>query len=227
MNIEVEENMLQLRNLAQHNMGEKICMNVFNENEFNDICKKLKVSPVIKDVTIKYTNSGFFNKIRASVQRDRRGEAVFCVIRPNGKIIAITCSEYPQGIFRIPTGGIGHNEDIIEAVYRETMEELGLVASIEEFGGVIRISFEHENESVMFYSYVFILRETSGRLLEDASDDEVSEVREIGLGELEGIVGELYNIQGKWRDWGKFRYVTSAAVLEFLRTGRHAFQIAE
>ena len=130
-------------------------MNEFNEKEFLDICKKLNTSPIIQDVTIKYTNSSFFNKMRASIQRDRRGEVVFCVIRPNGRLVAITCSEYPQGIFRIPTGGIGHDEDIIEAAHRETMEELGLEASIEQFGGVVRIRFEHDNESEMFFSYIF------------------------------------------------------------------------
>lgn len=192
-------------------------MNEFNEKEFYALCEKYHWSPVIKDVTIKYANSSFFNKMKASVQRDRRGEVVFCVIRPNGRIIAVTCSEYPRGVFRIPTGGIGHREDIIEAARRETMEELGLEASIEEFGGVIRIRFEHEGESVMFYSYLFILRETGGRLLEDASDDEVSEVREVGLGELDRMAAVLDDIQGKWRDWGKFRYVTSGAMAELLR----------
>lgn len=194
-------------------------MNTFDEQEFNGISEKLNAKPVIRDITIEYANSSYFNKIRTSVRRDRRGEVVFCVMRPNGNIITITCDEYPEGIYRIPTGGIGHDEDIVEAVHREVMEELGLTVAIQEFCGVLRIKFVHEGQSVMFYSYVFILRETGGALLEDASDDEVSEVREVGLDELDSIVNELGNIQGKWKDWGKFRYVTSGAVLEFLRKG--------
>lgn len=193
-------------------------MNFFNENEFFELCKKLNMKASIEDTVIRYANSSFFNKTKASVQRDRRGEVVFCVLRPGGKIITITCSEYPKGIFRIPTGGIGHNENIISAVYREVREELGLEVEIRHFAGVLRIRFEHGNDSVMFYSYIFILDETGGRLLLDASDDEIDEIREVDLDGLEEIVGALDKIEGKWSDWGRFRYATSNAVLKYLRS---------
>lgn len=192
-------------------------MNVFNEAEFNDICAKLGASAVVSDVKVTYTAPGYFNKIKNAVQYDRRGEVVFCVIRPNGKIITITCSEYPENIYRIPTGGIGHEEDILNAVYREVREELGLEVRIRSFAGVVRIRFEHRDESVMFYSYIFILDEIGGRLLMDASDDEISGVREADIGELEEIVRSLDSINGKWHDWGKFRYITSNAVLNYLK----------
>jgi 8-oxo-dGTP diphosphatase len=137
-------------------------MNVFNEAEFKEICKKLGTNAPIKDVVIRYQSKSYFNRIKNVVNSDRRGEVVFCVVRPNGRIIVITCKEYPKNIFRIPTGGIGHNEDILEAVYREVKEELGLDAEIASFAGVVRISFEYRNQRVMFYSYVFILNETGG-----------------------------------------------------------------
>lgn len=193
-------------------------MNEFNENEFFEIRKKLNINASIEDTVIRYANSSFFNKTKASVQRDRRGEVVFCVLRPNGKIITITCNEYPKGIFRIPTGGIGLNENIINAVYREVREELGLEVEIKHFSGVMRIRFEHGNDSVMFYSYIFILDEKGGRLLLDASDDEISEVKEVDLEGLEEIVRSLGSIEGKWSDWGRFRYATSNAVLKYLRS---------
>lgn len=200
-------------------------MNTFNEKEFMEICEKFNTAGQIEAVTVRYKNSSFFNKMKASVQRDRRGEVVFCVIRNDGRVISITCSEYPRGIFRIPTGGVGYGEDIVSAVYREVKEELGLDVEIEEFSGAIRIRFEHENEHFMFYSYLFMLTEKGGRLLLDASDDEISEVRVVDTDELSKIVEELNNIQGKWSDWGKFRYVTSKAVLDVLnkRSGYENF----
>ncbi len=197
-------------------------MNRFNESEFFEICDKLNMKAGIEDTVIRYSNSSFFNKVKASVQRDRRGEVVFCVLRPGGSVITITCEEYPKGIFRIPTGGIGHNENILSAVYREVREELGLEVEIRHFAGVLRIRFEHGKDSVMFYSYIFILEEKGGRLLLDASDDEVSEVREVGLDGLEEIVGALDKIEGKWSDWGKFRYASSNAVLKYLRSINYA-----
>lgn len=192
-------------------------MNVFNEAEFNSICKKLGCDGTVKDVTVRYTAPSYFNRIRNVVQRDRRGEVVFCVIRPNGNIIAATCSEYPEDIYRIPTGGIGHEEDILDAIFREVKEELGLEVRIRSFAGVIRIRFEYNDDFVMFYSYIFILDEIGGRLLTDASDDEISGIREVGLPGLEDIVVSLDSIKGKWQDWGKFRYITSGAVLSYLK----------
>jgi 8-oxo-dGTP diphosphatase len=139
-------------------------MNVFNEAEFNSVCRKLGSNGIIKDVTVRYSTPGYFNRVRNVVQRDRRGEVVFGVIRPDGKIITTTCSEYPENIYRIPTGGIGHDEDILDAIYREVREELGLEVRIRTFAGVVRIRFEYNNEFVMFYSYIFILDEIGGRL---------------------------------------------------------------
>ncbi len=91
--------------------------------------------PCIEEVTIKYSQCSFFNKMKKSVEKDRRGEVVLGVIRPSGKVIAVTCAEYPEGVFRIPTGGIAHNENIAEAVFRETKEELGSAQSRQNSGG--------------------------------------------------------------------------------------------
>ncbi len=192
-------------------------MNVFNEAEFNNICRKLGSDGTIRDVTVRYTAPGYFNRIRNVVQRDRRGEVVFCVIRPDGSIITVTCSEYPENIYRIPTGGIGHEENIIDAIFREVKEELGLEVRIRSFAGVLRTRFEYNDDFVMFYSYIFILDEIGGRLLEDASDDEISSIREVDLSGLEIIAADLDSIKGKWHDWGKFRYITTSAVLRYLK----------
>lgn len=193
-------------------------MNLFNEDEFQYICKKFNTTDnAIKDVTIHYTSPNYFNRLKNVVQRDRRGEVVFCVIRPDGRIITVTCSDYPENTYRIPTGGIGHREDILEAIFREVKEELGLEVRIRNFAGVVRIRFEYENENVMFYSYIFILDETGGRLLEDASDDEIGGIREVGLEELKKITADLGRLNGKWQDWGRFRQVTTGAVYDFLR----------
>ncbi len=191
-------------------------MNLFNEAEFLYICKKLKTDAQMKDVTIRYSAPGYFNRIKNMIQRDRRGEVVFCVIRPTGKVITVTSADYPEDIYRIPTGGISHGEDILEAVFREVREELGLEVEIRAFAGVIRTRFEYEEEHVMFYSYVFIMDEIGGRLLEDASDDEVSGIREVDLDGLGQTARSLYELRGKWQDWGKFRYITTNAVLQWL-----------
>ena len=193
-------------------------MNKFNYKEFEEICDILKASPFVKEARVTCETDSYFNKVKNSLKTDRRGEVAFCVIRPSGKIIIVTCEEYPQGVFRIPTGGIGHEEDIINAVYRETKEELGLDAEIRDFAGVLKIKLEFENDSVMFYSYLFIMKETGGRLLEDAVDDELSEVREVDLTGLEEAVDKLCSMKDRWKDWGMFRYASSKAFLDYLKS---------
>jgi 8-oxo-dGTP pyrophosphatase MutT (NUDIX family) len=192
-------------------------MNIFDSEEFMQICNEMGAKPYIEEITLNYKGSSFFKKVKKSVKEDRRGEVVFCVIRPNGKIITVTCAEYPEGVFRIPTGGIGHKEDIIAAVFRETKEELGIESEILMFGGALKIRFEYGTEYEMFFSYIFIMKEKSGNLLVDAVDDEVSAIREVDLDGLEEIVKVLDGIQGQWSDWGKFRSVTTGAVLRILR----------
>jgi|LSQX01.2.fsa_nt_gb ADP-ribose pyrophosphatase YjhB (NUDIX family) len=188
----------------------------FSDEELQYICEELQANPSFTDMTIRYGSASYFNRIKKVVRRDRIGEVVFCVIRPNGKIILTRCKNYPESIYRIPTGGIGHNERIIDAIFREVKEELGLAVKIRDFLGVIRIRFEHGDEHALFYSYIFILDEIGGRLLEDASDDEISEIKEVDVEQMEAIVGSLNEIKGKWHDWGKFRYITSNAVLRYL-----------
>ncbi len=170
----------------------------------------------IRSLEIPYENGHFWRRARDLVRRDRFGEAVFAVERRDGRIIAITSAEYPEGIFRIPTGGISHGEDVLDAVHREVKEELGLETAMERFLGVLCITFTHGGRSFPFYSFLFHMREISGNLLEDATDAEVSAVMEVEPEELENIAGRLLRIKEEWRDWGRFRYATTHEIAAYL-----------
>ncbi|HHV96341.1 MAG TPA: NUDIX hydrolase [Clostridiaceae bacterium] len=195
-----------------------IVNNEFYENEYKNLCKIFNAHhPDCKEIKLILENKDYFERMKNLVLSDRRGEVVFCVIRPNGKIIAITCEGYPNDIYRIPTGGLGYNEKVLEALFREVKEELGLEVEIVKFSGVLKINFIFENESFMFYSYLFILKELSGVLLKDALDDEISDVKEVSPKELQFVIERLKCINGRWKDWGRFRYITSNAVVEELK----------
>ncbi|HEY9059947.1 MAG TPA: NUDIX hydrolase [Pseudobacteroides sp.] len=192
-------------------------LNKFNEDEFKSLCIKYNTKAKLEDIEIKCSKIEYVIKNRNLINEDRRGEVVFCVKRPNGRYILITCEEYPKGIFRVPTGGINYNEDIVEAVLRETKEELGLDVEIVDFIGVLRLKFLYGETYTMFYSYVFLLNETGGRLLEDATDKEVSHVLEAQLGDFEKVLDALLKIDERWVDWGRFRYETTNAVYKYLQ----------
>jgi len=171
----------------------------------------------VRTVDLVYESGHFWRRARELVRRDRFGEVVFAVERPGGRMLTVTSREYPDGIFRVPTGGIAYGEDILAAVHREVREELGLAVSVERFLGVLAFRIRHEDDSFPFYSFLFHLRETGGRLLEDATDDEVAGVLEADVTQLEALAGRLLAIRPDWRDWGRFRHETTHAFVPYLR----------
>ena len=190
-------------------------LNEFNFEEFENLCSLFNKSAYIQEQIIYFANKSFFEKMKYSIQKDRRGEVVFGVFRPNGKVIAVTCEEYPDNVFRIPTGGIGYQEDIAEALHREVMEELGLTAQIRSFIGVVKFRFVYCDEEINFYSYIFALDETGGQIMENATDNEISAYVEADESDLEKIALKLKNIEGPWHDWGVFRYYTTKSILDY------------
>ncbi len=171
----------------------------------------------VRKTDVVYENGHFWRRARELVRRDRFGEVVFAVERPNGRVVTVTSREYPEGIHRVPTGGIAYGEDILSAVHREVREELGLDVTVVRFLGVIAFRIRHEADSFPFYSFLFHLREAGGRLLEDATDDEVSGVREVDAEQLEELSGQLLSIRPDWRDWGRFRHETTHAFVSYFK----------
>lgn len=190
---------------------------ILETKDFEALRRQMGGDAWLKTTTISCESKRFFDNTLDIIRHDRMGEVVFAVQRPNGRFIAVRSAEYPAGIFRIPTGGIGHGEDIVKAVRREVTEELGLEASIEKFIGVYRIEMLYKDEKVLFHSCFFHLKEQGGRLLEDATDDEVAEVKEVDSKQLYALAENLKHIEHSWRDWGRFRYVTTNTIADYIR----------
>lgn len=171
-----------------------------------------------RPVRLEYESRRFFRRVRDLIRKDRFGEVIFAVERPNGRFIAVTSAEYPAGIYRVPTGGIAYGEDIVSAVHREVKEELGLEVERVRLVGVLAFELTNGEDSVPFYSFLFHLREIGGRLLEDATEDEVSGVLEADAAGLVAIGENLGRISQSWRDWGRFRRETTMAAAEYVRT---------
>jgi 8-oxo-dGTP pyrophosphatase MutT (NUDIX family) len=190
--------------------------NIFDQQKFEILKCHYGREAVVKEVNLNITNSEFFEEFKDKIENDRKGEVAFAVERPNGKIIVVRTSFYPKTIYRIPTGGINHGEDIIEALQREVKEELGLQTNIEKFLGVIQFNILHKNKKLNFYSYLFWLKEIGGNILEDALEDEVSEYKEVNKEQLIEIVNILKEFQGPWRNWCIFRAETTGFFIQYM-----------
>ena len=171
---------------------------------------------VIKDVTLNFTNKKFFSDFQEKINTDRHGEVVFAVQRKNGKFIVIRTNFYPKGVYRIPTGGIGIGEDVTEALYREIEEELGLDVELLKFPGMVRYHINMDGESLEFYSFVFLLRETGGTILEDATEDEICEYIEADKEKLIEISENLAANTSNWHDWCSFRMQSTSFIIPYI-----------
>ncbi|MCG8499694.1 MAG: NUDIX hydrolase [Firmicutes bacterium] len=195
---------------------EKILDNVFDRQEFEALQKQYGQDAQEKEVCLNLTNEKLFYEFKHNIENDRRGEVAFAVERANGKIIVVRTSFYPEEIYRIPTGGINHGEDIIHALHREVKEELGLETDIKRFLGVIKIIVSYREQKIHFYSYIFWVMEKSGRLLADALEDEISAYKEVDRQQLKQVVNILNHFQGEWKDWCKFRAQTTAFIIDHI-----------
>ena len=125
------------------------------------------------------------------IDAGRKSEVVSAIIRPNGNLISITKPFYPEGTYRLPGGGIEEGESIESALYREIYEETGLQVEIVRFVSIIRYNIyaTSQDESVTpssnFTSYVFLVKEISGKLVCNDEDEQISGFKEIAPEELE------------------------------------------
>jgi 8-oxo-dGTP pyrophosphatase MutT (NUDIX family) len=167
-------------------------------------------------------HDGFEDPIR---RRDRYGEVLMAVRRPNGKLLVAIKTFYPRGAYRLPTGGIHHGERILDAVIRETHEETGLETVIQRFLATISYRGRSTAEAApLFHTFAFLLDEVGGTLGALDTSERIEAWREMSPAELhdqaavlehiatEGTVG----IGGSWADWGRFRAVAHRVVADTL-----------
>ncbi|GHO84640.1 NUDIX hydrolase [Dictyobacter formicarum] len=158
-------------------------------------------------------------------KRDRYGEVCMVIRRKNGRLLTMIKSFYPQGAYRLPTGGINHGEYIFDALLRETQEETGLQVEVRRFLAVATYHLDNTHRAPAFYTFAFLLDELGGTLSVEDEDEQVADFREISPEELEPLaehlehLGAQYSeeIEGRWIYWGRFRAVIHRLVWQALK----------
>lgn len=135
----------------------------------------------------------------------RQAEVVLVLQRPDECVILQTKEFYPNGVFRLPTGGVKAGEDLVSAVGRELMEETGLPARIRRFAGILRYHFRRHGEPMTRESYVFLLEAGAGELRPQDEAEEIAGFREVPSEELKRVAAQLDGLPGEWATWGRFR----------------------
>lgn len=150
------------------------------------------------------------------VRRGRAGEVVLVLRRRNGRYLVHTKAFYPQGTYRLPSGGIKPGEDLAEALLRETAEETSLEVDVRAFLAVVEHRFVRGDREIDFTSYVFLLEERGGTLRVADEDEAITGFRELTLPEVVALADELEALPPAWREWGRFRASVHRVVGEVL-----------
>ena len=135
----------------------------------------------------------------------RPGEVVMVFLRPGAKVLLNTKDFYPEGAYRLPSGGIHKGESPEETLVREAREETGLSAGIERKIAEIHWTFEHGDARGEFTSHIFLIAETREKPVVQDPDERITAFMEVGICELGEIADQLRNLTGRWHDWGVFR----------------------
>jgi 8-oxo-dGTP pyrophosphatase MutT (NUDIX family) len=142
---------------------------------------------------------------RLVLKGNRRGEAVLAIQRPDGQILLHTKPFYPEGVFRLPSGGIHPHEAVQAGMIRETQEETGLKVKTNRFLGMVEYNFQSNQRELPFVSYIWLVRTDNGHPSAQDPDERISGFRYVHRGELPGVAAQLRALPEAWQDWGQFR----------------------
>jgi ADP-ribose pyrophosphatase YjhB (NUDIX family) len=147
----------------------------------------------------------------------RAAEVGMVVRRKSGKLLLNTKEFYPEGVFRIPTGGVKEGEPVERALLREVAEETNLRVEVERFLAVI--THHASGRERPFTTYAFLLREVAGNLKVNDPGERISGWLEVDVEDLKGVAERLAGLEGRWAGWGRFRSVLHGVVGELLEKG--------
>lgn len=156
--------------------------------------------------------------MRARRRGDRRAEVLFAVTRPSGRVLIHSKPRYPQGVYRLFTGGINPDESVVDALFREVAEETGLACRVERFLAVCTYAFHHPDpvRRYCFASYMFHLVIKDEDVPAPRDLTEIGQIGEIALEGLPAIASHLRSLQGNRAAWGIWRAIGHDIVYEQL-----------
>ena len=139
------------------------------------------------------------------MQQERRGEVVLVVTNASGKVLLHTKGFYPDGTYRLLTGGIGWHESALVAAERELLEETGLSCEGLVCLGVLTYEARYRGETVPFVSYIFQASNPQGEPHLQEDDEDITDFRWLPVDSLRVAADMLRSLAEDWAGWGRFR----------------------
>ena len=143
-----------------------------------------------------------FNQYLLS-KKARRGEVVFALQNPDLKILLHTKPQFPDGLYRLLTGGIDRDEPVLDALKREVYEETGFKTKGYKFKGIVAALLSCGHDIHPFLSYTFVVPVNGEPHVMDKSEN-ISGFKWASRAELDRVYKQLIHLQ-QWPDWGLLR----------------------
>jgi 8-oxo-dGTP pyrophosphatase MutT (NUDIX family) len=148
---------------------------------------------------------------------NRRGEVVLAIRRPDGQILLHTKRFYPEGVFRLPSGGVHPEEAVLTGMTRESKEETGLDVTVDRFLGSVEYEFHHDQRRLPFVSYVFVVDADERTPVAQDPEEGITGFRYVSAPEIRRVAEQLRALPDRWSDWGNFRALPHDLVADALR----------
>lgn len=154
--------------------------------------------PIIERWDVSLTEKEFRNVERHREQG--RAHDVSLLILNAGDAAVIRKAGYPDGAFRIPSGGIHPEESFVDGALRETYEETGLSVAIEDYLLQIHASFTFGDDRAAWTTHVMLARPLGATVetlkIEPRDLDEIEAARWMDFSELVDDVSPLLEDSG-------------------------------
>ncbi|HEV8354232.1 MAG TPA: NUDIX hydrolase [bacterium] len=152
-------------------------------------------------------------------------EVCMIIRRSSARFLVFRKTFYPPEIFRLPTGGIGNGEGILDALGRELYEETGFSIGGVHFLSVVAYRTSAGVADPLTFTYAFLLDSPEANPRPVDPHEHVEAFREIDPHDLRRIAWELDRLapqpapelESNWSDWGRFRAVVHRIVWEMFK----------
>ena len=133
--------------------------------------------------------------ISRSTARGRAHDVTFVIRSEADLVVIVRKPQFPQGAWRIPSGGIDVGESFEDGVKREALEETGLAIELTGYPLVAASTFTHAGEEIPWTSHVVTAFSAGGEL---APRDrvEIEDARWASMAELTGPIAEVLRGSG-------------------------------
>jgi 8-oxo-dGTP pyrophosphatase MutT (NUDIX family) len=150
-------------------------------------------------------------------KKPRRAEVVMVVPNEAGHLWLHTKNFYPQGVYRLMTGGLDPGEAPHQALRREVVEETGFKVKAQRCLAVITYSLVTQDGGLPFVSYIFATTPAKGRPHPTDPTEAIADFRAVPVSVLAETARQLRALKGDFADWGVFRAVAHEVAGEQLR----------